>query len=81
MIYVIRLIKRLSARNVRAYTGRANLRAGTGNGLCGSTTVAREGRTQEHGVVQTARSFFFSSFVLRVPQHGGGTRRAFVRDR
>lgn len=26
MIYVIRLIKRLSAQNVRAYTGRANLR-------------------------------------------------------
>jgi len=67
MIYVIRLIKRLSARNVRAYTGRANSRAGTGNGLCGSAHngSARGSNAGTRSSTGCSILFFFASFAHR----------------
>lgn len=62
MIYVIRLIKRLSAQNVRAYTGRANLRpsdARRWERVVEACTVAREGRT-EGTRSRTGYSSFFA---------------------
>jgi len=72
MIYVIRLIKRLSARNVRAYTGRANSRAGTGNGLCGSAHngSARGSNAGTRSSTGCSILFFFASFA-----HRAATRR------
>jgi len=61
MIYVIRLIKRLSAQNVRAYTGRANLRpsdARRWERVVEACTVARKDSEQkEHGVEQRTRFY------------------------
>jgi len=66
MIYVIRLIKRLSARNVRAYMGRANLRTGTGNGLCAHNGSARGSNAETWSSTGSLDLFFFSlSFMHR----------------
>lgn len=69
MIYVIRLIKRLSAQNVRAYTGRANLRpsdARRWERVVGASAVARKDRTRS----RTEYSPFFASCRNTLAEHG-----------
>lgn len=69
MIYVIRLIKRLSAQNVRAYTGRANLRpsdARRWERVVRARAVARKDRTRS----RTEYSPFFASCRNRLAEHG-----------